>query len=153
MSSAAMANRPIFHNESDMEGFESATEFTGVLLDLPTILDKLNPIESDVILRRYGFIDGKKQSLRSLSRMFGYNLAAVIDIHRRALRKIKANSRKIHHEPVHQGRGYRASHRTRETMGGKICRHGAQIRALERVGEAWVRTRVVDIDELHPYRE
>ncbi len=24
---------------------------------------------------------------------------------------------------------------------------------LERVGEAWVRTRVVDIDELHPYCE
>ncbi len=89
VSSAALANRPIFHNESDMEGLESATEFTGNL-DLPLILDKLNPIESDVILRRYGFIDGKKQSLRSLSRMFGYNLAAVMDIERRALRKIKS---------------------------------------------------------------
>ncbi len=87
--SAEVANRKVSHDESDMEDLESATMPSGDL-DLPTILDKLNPIESDVILRRYGFIDGKKQSLRSLSRMFGYNLAAVIDIHRRALGKIKS---------------------------------------------------------------
>ena len=88
-NSAVIANRPISHSESDMEGLESATEFAGNLLDLPGILDKLNPIESDVILRRYGFVDGKKQSLRSLSRTFGLNLVAVTDIEHRALSKIK----------------------------------------------------------------
>ncbi len=86
--SAEVANRKVSHDESDMEDLESATMPSGDL-DLPTILDKLNPIESDVILRRYGFLDGKRQSLRSLSRMFGYNLAAVIDIERRALAKIR----------------------------------------------------------------
>ena len=89
VQSAAIANRPISQGESYMEELESPTEFAGDLLDLPGILDKLNPIESDVILRRYGFVDGKKQSLRSLSRTFGLNLVAVTDIEHRALSKIK----------------------------------------------------------------
>jgi len=72
-----------------MEELESETEFSGNLLDVPTILDKLNPVESEVILHRYGFIDGKKQSLRSLGKTFECSPVVIRDIERRALAKLK----------------------------------------------------------------